>query len=45
MIAYIDDFMIMSMGCLLVMPLLLLVKPGQRPTGLAAATAAAETAH
>jgi DHA2 family multidrug resistance protein len=45
MIAYLDDFMVIGLGCLLAIPLLLLVRPGARPTGTAAASMAAEAAH
>ncbi len=45
MIAYLDDFLIMSFGCLAAIPLLLLVKPGSPPKGQNAAAAAAEGAH
>ncbi len=45
MIAYLDDFMGMSMACLAVIPLLLLVKTGKPPAGIDTAALAAEAAH
>lgn len=45
MIAYIDDFMGMSLACLAAIPLLLFVRTGQRPDPRAAAAMAAEAAH
>jgi DHA2 family multidrug resistance protein len=45
MIAYIDDFLAMSIACIAAIPLLLLVKPGARLTGVDAAAVAAEAAH
>jgi DHA2 family multidrug resistance protein len=45
MIAYLDDFLVMSVGCILAVPLLLLVRTGQRPSGTDALAAAAEGAH
>jgi len=45
MIAYLDDFLVMSVGCIAAIPLLLMVKTGSRPTGGDAAAAAAEAAH
>jgi DHA2 family multidrug resistance protein len=44
-IAYIDDFLAMSIACIAAIPLLLLVKPGARLTGVDAAAVAAEAAH
>lgn len=49
MIAYLDDFLLMSIACLAAIPLLLLVKAGARPTAHptahSAAAAAAEGTH
>jgi len=45
MIAYLDDFLVMSLACLAVIPLLLLVRTGKRPAGVDVAAVAAESAH
>jgi len=45
MIAYLDDFLLMSFACLGAIPLLLLAKPVKRSAGVNAAAAAAEAAH
>lgn len=45
MIAYLDNFMIMTLACLASLPLLLLVRPGTPAPGKSAASAAAEAAH
>jgi DHA2 family multidrug resistance protein len=45
MIAYLDDFLVMCLACIVSIPLLLLVKPGKRPTPAEANNAAAEAAH
>ena len=45
MIAYLDDFMLMSLGCLAAIPLLLLVKPGKKPAATDTVEIAAEVAH
>lgn len=45
MIAYLDDFLIMSIGCLAAIPLLFLVKIAPRKTGIDIAAIAAESAH
>ena len=45
MIAYLDDFLVMGVACILAIPLLLLVKPGARTTSADAAVIAAEAAH
>jgi len=45
MIAYLDDFLVMSVACLAVLPVLLLVRPGGHADGASAATAAADAAH
>jgi DHA2 family multidrug resistance protein len=45
MIAYLDDFLIMGVACILAIPLLFLVKPGVRPTGADAVVITADAAH
>jgi DHA2 family multidrug resistance protein len=45
MIGYLDDFVVMCLGCLVAIPLLLLVKVGASPTDEEMKAAAAEAAH
>ena len=45
MIAYLDDFLAMSLGCVAAIPLLMLVRIGKRPGSADAAQIAGESAH